>query len=747
MLVRATGVSTPIASSPLLQSGADATSRTASVAADAVSLAIHDVQFNTSHRTKADIVAKWLQYPPMLPKRNRLNPQDAFERLPVVTAPFDAGQLKAAYIMDGLNATNFVRYLAGLPDDIVPDWSLAPQQQAAALVNVVNGVLTHKPAHPQNMEQSLFDLGYRGSSSSNLSPGCLPFYYCVMNYMADSDPYNIDRVGHRRWILHPWMKETMFGFAFNESHKGSTMYVLDQDRPQTNVRYDYVAWPAAGYFPKEFFAPYQAWSVSLNSKKFENRSIAEIRVTLTRARDGKTWTLGYNDRTREYGGRYFNVETSNYGEPFCIIFRPDQIVDIQDGDTYRVVIDGLFDTSGRKAGVTYETTFFSMMPDVTASQLAALHNEDPEIRRKAVDLLGHLDSEHELTIPALLSVLLDREPSVRLAAKQALDEIVSSASWGTDSVAISVQFVKALHDKNTAVRAMAANALGQLGRAVVDNQAQVVAALVDALQDSEQEVRRAAARALGYIGFSARAAVPALVQMLLSDEHEINEESIMALDQISTALIFTVEPETRAAAVPLLRKALQSDNNQVRRAAAEMLGYIGTEAQAFIGDDSKTAISRFDSPVQANADPIPAEAQMVQDNPILLQPDIAPVSVAGATLISVYPLSDWLGAGVTYDPLGGTVSISNGVHEIVMMINSRSARIDGAATELAVAPLEFHGVVLVPLRSVAEAFGAYVHWNAVNQEVRLNMPGKCARIKVPPTPFAMWQELATVAGW
>lgn len=323
----------------------------------------YDVQANVANRSKQDILLKWEQYKPMGADDGYMNPADIYEQQPSTKAPFALGKIKQAYIFDGINATNFMRYLAGLPDDIEPDWMLASQQQAAALMNAVNNQLSHHPTKPDDMDEELYKLGLKGASTSNLYAVSPTFYHNVLGYMADSGASNIDKVGHRRWILNPAMKKTMFGMVFITNEKGneipySSMYALNKDRAKGEVNYRYVSWPSAGFFPAEVFSANHPWSVTLNSEIYDNTKIQEIKVTLTRSRDGKTWRFDHKDKNKE--GKYFNVETSNFGEPFSIIFRPDGVDRIEKDDSFLVHISGIYDKNGNAAEIAFETKFFVM---------------------------------------------------------------------------------------------------------------------------------------------------------------------------------------------------------------------------------------------------------------------------------------------------------------------------------------------------------------------------------------------------
>ncbi|GMK41804.1 hypothetical protein PCCS19_48630 [Paenibacillus sp. CCS19] len=331
---------------------------------------VHDVQQVVADRTKKAIVDQWLHYRPLGTDGNYMNASNIYETIPQLAVPYAIGSIKHEYIEDGLHAVNFVRYLAGLPDDLEADWALEQQEQAAALLGAVNRVLSHTQKKPSGMEQSLFDLGYAGAWGSNLIKGSLTFYNHVLGYMSDSDEANISIVGHRRWILNPLMRKTMFGMVYSapdakgQSYPYGTMYAFNADRDPSEVDYDYVGWPSAGWFPQELLAARDAWSVSLNADKYDNTRTGDIQVTLTRVRDGHTWQLDSSDT--DAAGQYFNVETSEYGIPFAVIFRPEGIGAFGENDAFDVSITGLYDKNGQAAHVQFRTKFFNMLSSPVA---------------------------------------------------------------------------------------------------------------------------------------------------------------------------------------------------------------------------------------------------------------------------------------------------------------------------------------------------------------------------------------------
>lgn len=103
---------------------------------------------------------------------------------------------------DALNITNFVRYLAYLPDDITLNESFNVEAQAASVVNASNQQITHHPERPKDMEEVFYELGELGASSSNLGLGYTDIKSSIQNgYMRGEDDSNRDRVGRRRWVF------------------------------------------------------------------------------------------------------------------------------------------------------------------------------------------------------------------------------------------------------------------------------------------------------------------------------------------------------------------------------------------------------------------------------------------------------------------------------------------------------------------------------------------------------------------
>ena len=233
--------------------------------------------------------------------------------------------------------------------------------------------------------------------------------------------------------------------------------------------------------------------------------------------------------------------------------------------------------------------------DILPIFLAALINDaQPLIRTNAAEALGQIpvSDTHISTIRAALSVALDAEheqdASVRAEAQTALNRLSQATREPVDSSPISPAqrlrpnasqtsehisaLVTALQAEEAAQRRAAAEALGQVGPAVVQHTAGVPT-LSQALYDKDSGVRAEAARALGQIGDSAAQSsevLSNLVQLALYDSDSgVRAQAIEALGQLRASVART--PQILDALIAVLR----GKDTGVRVQAARTLGHIG----------------------------------------------------------------------------------------------------------------------------------------------------------------------------
>ena len=291
-----------------------------------------------------------------------LIPGPPYLKEPHLTVPYAPGSLNSRYLAKGIAALNAFRYLAGLPDTVTADpaWN-DTAQYGAALLAIINRGISHTPAFPSaiNMPRAFYDKGYAGTSTSNLTQGPEDLAASVKVFMDDSDASNIDRLGHRRWVLSPALEKVGFGHAKDYF----ALKVFSADGESKDPSCAYVAWPAVGDQPLGWFAADQAWSFSLDPRAFPGGlkgSRAGITVKVLSRRNSKEWSF-----SARHSDGYFNVETSGFGLPFCVIFRPDAIGSLWDGDHFSVIIAGISDGRGSPIRINYDTVFFASGPSIT----------------------------------------------------------------------------------------------------------------------------------------------------------------------------------------------------------------------------------------------------------------------------------------------------------------------------------------------------------------------------------------------
>ena len=263
-----------------------------------------------------------------------------YEEEPLGKAPYSLGKLKYKTLQSALNTLNQIRYIAGLSSDVVLNDEYVKQAQGASVVNSVNDVLTHYPAKPVGMSEEVFRTGAEGASHSNIAMGYNNIdTSLVFGYMEDGDSSNIDRLGHRRWLLNPSMKATGFGYYNNYT----AAYALDNSSAYS-PEYG-VIWPAQN-MPTEYFNKDFPWSISMGYAVSDS-----VEVELIRLSDNKTWKF-----SKSSADGHFNVNNGGYGEQGCIIFRPDGIERYVAGEKFKVNITGL------SAPLSYDVSFFDLVP-------------------------------------------------------------------------------------------------------------------------------------------------------------------------------------------------------------------------------------------------------------------------------------------------------------------------------------------------------------------------------------------------
>lgn len=308
----------------------------------------------------------------------------SYKKKPVTSGTLSAGKLSDTTSLSSLNMINKIRYIAGL-EPVSLNESYSELAQTGMLADAINKKLSHTPTKPAGMSDEMYAKAYEGCSNSNImwssSVGYTLNTAIVNGWLGDSDSSNISRLGHRRWILDPRMKQTGFGSVVGSNGRYSAMYATDGAYRASDADVDHsigVAWPAR-MMPLGYFSGSDAWSFSIG-KQVEKDG---VNVTLKRTKDGKTWNFPDSSKNSSKSNYYFNVDNGGYGLAGCVIFRPDGVNSYNAGDEYNVKI-----TYPGGIDIEYSVTFFGekntvsdpvislfVEETVSANEIASLDSE------------------------------------------------------------------------------------------------------------------------------------------------------------------------------------------------------------------------------------------------------------------------------------------------------------------------------------------------------------------------------------
>ena len=287
---------------------------------------------------------------------------------PSAKAPYAIGVVSDSNLQNGITYTNFIRYIANMPEVRLG----AAENEAAqygAVVMAANDVLSHYPERPADMEQDFYEKGLEAASSSNIASGYTTIANAIQGFMNDnSSSNNLDTLGHRRWILYPSLLNTGFGYAQSVSNRSYiAMKVFRCEAVAKEPDYNFISWPASGYFPNDILPNYGIpWSITVNPKKYQRPSIENLKVTVTRLSDGKTWVMDKSTGGSERGidKMFLHMNTGGYGVNNCIVFNLglESNSDRRQGfnGIFTVQVDGLKTLGNEDASIKYAVNFFKL---------------------------------------------------------------------------------------------------------------------------------------------------------------------------------------------------------------------------------------------------------------------------------------------------------------------------------------------------------------------------------------------------
>jgi hypothetical protein len=156
-------------------------------------------------------------------------------------------------------------------------------------------------------------------------------------------------------------------------------------------------------------------------------------------------------------------------------------------------------------------------------------------------------------------------------------------------------------------------------------------------------------------------------------------------------------------------------------------GATGTATSATSGIVIADAMADFGTPPSGEV-PI-----LFNDHHVYSKPDtlsqgrvLAAIVSHGALMVPLRSMFEQMGATVTFDPASKSVDAKKEGAEVQVTLGKNEVIINGESRPLDVAPMMYKGSLMVPVRVISEALGAYVEW----------VPGQhlCVVRYIPPTP-------------
>lgn len=212
----------------------------------------------------------------------------------------------------------------------------------------------------------------------------------------------------------------------------------------------------------------------------------------------------------------------------------------------------------------------------SAALRKALGSSDVNVRAEAAEALGSMGSPEQANLEALGKALADREPHVQVNAVESLGRLLRLNKEMPPDDAVR-WLAPALSSPDANVRREAAGALGRLrGTAAINAATKLVG-------DADPQVQREAIESLGRLlrssdAQAARSALPVLQKALQHDNPDVRRQLVETLGSLHS-----IADEV----VPLLAQAAEDPDPDVQREAVEALGRISSPGglhEEWIGD-------------------------------------------------------------------------------------------------------------------------------------------------------------------
>ncbi|WP_284091067.1 CAP domain-containing protein [Acinetobacter pittii] len=237
-----------------------------------------------------------------------------------------AGKLSAKFRNEFLNELNTVRALHGLPS-VSYDYAREDEMMQTALILVANNILTH---YPEPHTDCYSDIGAVGARTSSLEMGVRQNKYdyspaeTITNMVHDKLNLFAGDVGHRLWMLNPFLQKSAYGSVNSPSFKdtrfpyvvGTSYKVVYPFENPTTAPLGVIAYPYHNY-PAKYYMAGSILSISvLTDQKnfFANRNLDYAKATVT-----------VIERSSGAKQKISNIRYENIGVPNHIQFNFDDL--------------------------------------------------------------------------------------------------------------------------------------------------------------------------------------------------------------------------------------------------------------------------------------------------------------------------------------------------------------------------------------------------------------------------------------
>ena len=270
-----------------------------------------------------------------------------FVEEPHVGAPYVAGRVAPADLEAALKYTMLYRFCCGLQwQNTTLDPVMCDKDQHAAVLLAKIQHLTHTPEKPDDMDDAFFKLAYAGCHESNLHQGQGSIFDAIDGFMDDSDAGNVEKLGHRQWVMSPSLPRVGFGYCDG----WCPMHVLSGGGAPG---FNFVAYPGEGYFPRSMVHDGAAWSVHLSRDKVRTGGTSALAVQVTKL-DEHFATV---DTT---AGEIVSVQ-DNPGAGWTMIVFRHKLKSVE-AARYQVQVAGVRTQTGQSVPVSYLVDLREMPP-------------------------------------------------------------------------------------------------------------------------------------------------------------------------------------------------------------------------------------------------------------------------------------------------------------------------------------------------------------------------------------------------